>query len=82
MGPTVARVSAAMTTPPAKQHPTMVVHGTADPVLPIEHGKALALGIDGAVDIEVEQLGHEAPAAFLEELTPSLLHHLAHARQG
>lgn len=64
------------------QHPTMVVHGTADPVLPIEHGKALALGIDGAVYIEVEQLGHEAPAAFLEELTPSLLHHLARARQG
>ena len=63
------------------QQPTMVVHGTGDPVLPIEHGRALALGIDGAVYVEVDRLGHEAPAAFLDELAPSLLHHLAHARR-
>jgi len=63
------------------QQPTMVVHGTADPVLPIAHGRALALGIDGAVYKEIDRLGHEAPAAFLEELAPSLLHHLAHARR-
>jgi len=62
------------------RRPTMVVHGTADPVLPIAHGRALALGIDGAVFVEIDQLGHEAPAAFLEELAPALLHHLAHAR--
>lgn len=64
------------------QQPTLVVHGTADPVLPIEHGQALAFGIDGAVYVEVDQLGHEAPAAFLDELVPSLLHHLASSRHG
>ena len=67
---------------PEIEQPTMVVHGTADPVLPIEHGRALALGIDGAVYVEVDELGHEAPAAFLDELAPSVLHHLRHARQG
>ncbi|MEO0493834.1 MAG: alpha/beta fold hydrolase [Actinomycetota bacterium] len=56
--------------------PTLVVHGTADPVFPIEHGRALASGIDGAVLVEVDRLGHETPAPMLEELTPVLLAHL------
>lgn len=62
--------------------PTIVVHGTADPVLPLEHGQALALGIDGAVYIEVDGLGHEAPAPFLADLAPAILHHLAAARRS
>lgn len=64
------------------QQPTMVVHGTADPVLPVEHGQALALGIQGAVYVEVDRLGHEAPAALLDELAPTVLHHLAASRQA
>lgn len=56
--------------------PTLVVHGTADPVFPIEHGRALALGIDGALFVEVDRLGHEAPLAMLEQLGPALVHHL------
>ena len=54
----------------------LVVHGTADPVFPIEHGRALALGIAGAVFVEVDRLGHEAPVAMLEQLGPALMHHL------
>jgi len=56
--------------------PAMVVHGTVDPVYPLEHGRALALGISGAVMIEVEGLGHETPAGFLAEFAPTLLAHL------
>lgn len=62
-------------------HPTMVVHGTADPVLPLDHGRALALGIDGAVFVEVDDLGHEAPAALLDDLAPLILRHLAAATE-
>lgn len=58
------------------RQPTLVVHGTADPVLPVEHGRALALGIDGAMLIEVEGLGHETPAPMLTELRPVLVEHL------
>ena len=58
------------------RQPTLVVHGTADPVLPIEHGRALALGIDGAVFVEVEGLGHETPAPMLAGLLPALVAHL------
>ncbi|MEM7142174.1 MAG: alpha/beta hydrolase [Actinomycetota bacterium] len=56
--------------------PTMVIHGTADPVFPSEHGRALATGIDGAVLVEVDGLGHEVPDALIAELWPVLSKHL------
>ena len=57
--------------------PTLVVHGTVDPVFPIDHGRALAEGISGAVYIEVEGLGHEVPDAFATDLWPVLQRHLS-----
>ena len=59
--------------------PTLVVHGDADPVYPIEHGRALGLGIDGAVLVEVEGLGHEIPDPFLAVVAPVIVRHLAGA---
>ena len=56
--------------------PTLVVHGSADVVLPIEHGQALAEGIPGAVYIEVDGLGHEVPDGLIAEMWPVLQHHL------
>ncbi|MDG2028509.1 MAG: alpha/beta hydrolase [Acidimicrobiales bacterium] len=56
--------------------PTMVIHGTADPVFPPAHGRALATGIDGAILVEVEGLGHEVPDALIEELWPAIQKHL------
>lgn len=56
--------------------PSLVVHGRADPVFPPAHGRALATGIDGAVLVEVPDLGHEVPDALLAELWPVLRHHL------
>jgi pimeloyl-ACP methyl ester carboxylesterase len=38
--------------------PTVVVHGTADPMFPIEHGRALSAAIPGAALIEVDGFGH------------------------
>ena len=61
------------------RQPTLVVHGTADPVFPIEHGRALATGIDGAVLLEVDRLGHETPASMLDEFVPVLIEHLRSA---
>ncbi len=56
--------------------PTLVVHGSADPVFPVAHGRALATGIDGAVLVEVEGLGHEVPDELIEELWLVLELHL------
>lgn len=39
--------------------PTLIVHGTEDPIIPYEHGKNLAKEIPGAVLLTLEGTGHE-----------------------
>jgi pimeloyl-ACP methyl ester carboxylesterase len=41
--------------------PVLVVHGTADPLFPVEHGRALAAAIPGARLLEIEGMGHQLP---------------------
>ena len=51
--------------PPLDVHdiavPTLVVHGTHDPMFPLPHGEALAAAIPGARLLVVDRMGHEAP---------------------
>jgi pimeloyl-ACP methyl ester carboxylesterase len=41
--------------------PTLVIHGTADPLFPLGHGEALARGIPGAELLPLKGVGHQAP---------------------
>ena len=41
--------------------PTLVLHGTADPLFPFGHGEALAAEIPGARLVALEGMGHEMP---------------------
>jgi pimeloyl-ACP methyl ester carboxylesterase len=41
--------------------PVLVVHGTDDPLFPVEHGRALAAAIPGARLLELEGMGHQLP---------------------
>lgn len=41
--------------------PTLVLHGTADPLFPPAHGKALAEAIPGARLVELTDMGHQLP---------------------
>lgn len=41
--------------------PTLVIHGTADPLVPAAHGQATADAIPGAQLLLVEGLGHDLP---------------------
>jgi pimeloyl-ACP methyl ester carboxylesterase len=41
--------------------PTLVMHGTDDPMFPFPHGEALAAGIPGARLVPLEGMGHEHP---------------------
>ncbi|MGE5497039.1 MAG: alpha/beta fold hydrolase, partial [Syntrophothermus sp.] len=41
--------------------PALVIHGTEDPVLPVQHGEALAKSIPGAELILLKGVGHEIP---------------------
>jgi pimeloyl-ACP methyl ester carboxylesterase len=38
-----------------------VIHGTADPFFPIEHGRSLAERIPGARLLELDGVGHQVP---------------------
>ena len=55
--------------------PTLVIHGTEDPVFPIAHGAALAGDIPGARLLELEQTGHELPPAVWDTVVPAILEH-------
>lgn len=45
--------------------PTLVLHGTDDPLYPLEHGRVLAREIPGARFVSLEGMGHEAPPRVL-----------------
>lgn len=50
------------------QVPTTIIHGTADPVLPLDHARALHASIaDSSLEL-IEGLGHELPDAFVAQL--------------
>jgi pimeloyl-ACP methyl ester carboxylesterase len=58
--------------------PTLVLHGTADPFFPIEHGRSLAERIPGARLIELEGVGHQVPPPRTWDLVvAALLDHTA-----
>jgi pimeloyl-ACP methyl ester carboxylesterase len=59
--------------------PTLVIHGTDDPVLPYPHGVTLANEIPGARLLTLEGVGHELPRGCWPELVPAILAHTAQA---
>jgi pimeloyl-ACP methyl ester carboxylesterase len=57
--------------------PTLVIHGTADPMFPIEHGQALAEQIPGATLLTLEGAGHGVDRADWESIAAAVLAHTA-----
>jgi pimeloyl-ACP methyl ester carboxylesterase len=56
--------------------PTLVVHGTEDPMFPYGHAVALATEIPGAGLLALEQTGHEYfPRATWDLVVPAILRH-------
>jgi pimeloyl-ACP methyl ester carboxylesterase len=55
--------------------PTLVIHGTADPMFPIEHGEALAEEIPGARLLPLEGAGHGIDRADWEPVVRAILEH-------
>ncbi|WP_214402247.1 alpha/beta fold hydrolase [Pseudonocardia lacus] len=51
--------------------PALVLHGTADPLLPLPHGRALAREIPGARLVTLPGVGHEIPPPPLWDLVVS-----------
>lgn len=55
--------------------PTIVIHGTADPMFPLAHGSALATEIPGATLLPLEGAGHGIDPADWEAVTDAILEH-------
>ena len=56
--------------------PTLVLHGTEDPLFPYGHGRALAQAIPGAELIALERTGHEYfPRPTWDLVVPAVLRH-------
>ncbi len=59
--------------------PTLVIHGTADPMFPLEHGEALAREILGARLLRLEDAGHGVDRADWAAISRGILDHTASA---
>jgi pimeloyl-ACP methyl ester carboxylesterase len=55
--------------------PTLVIHGTADPMFPIEHGEALAEGTPGARLLRLDGAGHGVDRADWDVVVEAILEH-------
>ena len=53
--------------------PTLVVHGTEDPMFPLGHGEALAAAIPGATLVRLPGVGHEFPPRAWPLVVPAVL---------
>ena len=56
--------------------PTLVIHGTADPLIPVEHGKKLVEAIPNARGLWLEGVGHVFPVPDMDLLMKSIVSHL------
>ena len=53
--------------------PTLVVHGTDDPILPYPHGKALADAIPGAKLLTIDGMGHDLPVQVWPQIIGEMI---------
>ena len=72
----VARAPSRLARLPEVTCPTLVFHGTADPVFPQAHGEALAAAVPDARLLLVPGMGHELPTWAWPEAIPAILEHL------
>jgi pimeloyl-ACP methyl ester carboxylesterase len=62
--------------------PTLVIHGTADPMFPLEHDVALAEEIPGAQLLRLDGAGHGVERADWEAVARAILAHTAAVPKG
>jgi pimeloyl-ACP methyl ester carboxylesterase len=54
------------------RRPTLVIHGDADPLIPVDAGRATARAIPGAILSIIPGLGHELPRALQPRLVEAI----------
>jgi pimeloyl-ACP methyl ester carboxylesterase len=59
--------------------PTLVLHGSEDPLLPLEHGRATARAIPGARLEIVDGMGHALPESLWETISGHIVRHVSNS---
>lgn len=62
--------------------PTLVIHGEADPLVPVEGGKATAAAIPGADLMLIPGMGHDLPVALNEKFAEAISTHVKKAARA
>ncbi len=62
--------------------PTLVIHGTADPMFPLGHAEALAKEIPGATLLPLAGAGHGVDQVDWNTIVPAILQHTLSPRSG
>jgi pimeloyl-ACP methyl ester carboxylesterase len=57
--------------------PTLVIHGAADPLVPLAAGRDTAQNIPGASLLAIDGMGHDFPEALLPRLAEAIAEHCA-----
>ena len=53
--------------------PTLIIHGTEDPLIPVDHGIYLFNNIPNSKKLILEGIGHEIPDQLLQEIIPAIV---------
>jgi len=59
--------------------PTLVVHGTADTLVPFPHGKKYAPMIPNAETLFIEKMGHDLPRKYSADIVSAILKNMEKA---
>ena len=59
--------------------PTLVIHGTEDAILPLDHGIALADGIKNSARMIMDRVGHEIPEQLYSEIVNAIVENIKRA---
>ena len=52
--------------------PTLIIHGKADPLVPVEGGLDTHDAIKGAEILLIEGMGHDLPPGVWDEIVPAI----------
>jgi pimeloyl-ACP methyl ester carboxylesterase len=59
--------------------PTLVIHGDADPLIPVAGGRATAAAVPGATLLVIEGMGHDLPVGTWAPIIDAICAHAARA---